>query len=151
MFTFHDDIFYNPASQSNELFYVILSPVPNEGKTTKEEIEKFLKIFKTHWDGSLIPRIDQKNDDALTILGITPKHRAEEIKKLRFEDYFNGPSPDHDGVKDKEWWKFGRYIDGYEIYIKIGIVKRDDGQYRARCMSFHIAENKISYPFKKKV
>jgi len=119
-------------------------------KPSPEEIEQFLKMFKSCWDGKVVPRLDSKNDDTLTILGITPKHRIEEVKRLRYVDYFNGPSPDYDGSPDKEWWEFGLRVKGHEIYIKISISKKENGQYRFRCMSFHIAEEKIRYPFKEK-
>ena len=117
-------------------------------KSTQEEVEQFLEIFKSYWDGKVIPR--EKNDDALAILGITPKHRIEEVKKLRYVDYFRGPSPDHDGEPDKEWWEFGLRVKGHEIYIKIRIYKRKSGSYGGKCMSFHIAEEEIIYPFKEK-
>lgn len=122
----------------------------NRDKPSKEEIEQFLKIFKFCWDGKVIPRAHPKNDETLTIIGITPKHRMEEIKCLRYEDYSEGPSPDYDSKYPKEWWIFGRMVKKYEIYIKICINKNPVGQYRAECMSFHIAEGKINYPFKER-
>lgn len=117
----------------------------NREKPSQEEIEQFLKIFKASWDGKVVPRLDYRNDDTLAILGITPKHRMEEVKRLRYIDYFRGPSPDHDGDPDKEWWEFGLRVKDHEIYIKIRI-----GNYGAKCMSFHTAEEKITYPFKEK-
>jgi hypothetical protein len=120
-----------------------------KGTAGKEEIEQFLRIFKSCWNGKVVPRSDSRNDDTLAILGIVPKHRTEEVKKLRYDDYYRGPSPDHDGDSTKEWWEFGRWIDGYEIYIKIRVYKNKHGQYEAKCMSFHIADRTITYPFKK--
>lgn len=122
----------------------------DKAKPSPDEIEQFLKIFKSCWDGSVVPRLDERNDDALTILGITPKHRMEEVKRLHYTDYFRGPSPDHDGIAGKEWWEFGRRVKGHEIYIKISLLKKENGQYIGRCMSFHTAEEKITYPFKEK-
>jgi hypothetical protein len=122
-----------------------------ENLPSKEEIEQFLAIFKSCWDGQVVPRLNSKNDDTLDILGITPKHRREEGRRVHYKDYFRGPSPDHDGDSTKEWWEFGRWIKGYEVYIKIRVYKRRrDDRYVAKCMSFHIAEEKITYPFKKK-
>jgi len=115
---------------------------------SKEEIEQFLKIFKSYWDGTVIPRADPKNDETLAMLGITPKHRMEEVKCLHYEDYYDGPSPDYDERFSKEWWEFGRRIKKHEIYIKICIYKNPKGKYKAECMSFHIAEGNITYPFK---
>ncbi len=117
---------------------------------SKEEIEQFLKIFKSYWDGKVIQRSDPQNDETLTILGITPKHRMEEVKCLHYEDYTTGPSPDYNDKFSKEWWVFGRWIKKYEIYIKICIYKNFRGQYGAECMSFHIAKEKMNYPFKER-
>ena len=114
--------------------------------SSKEEVAKFLKIFKSCWDGSVVPRIDPKNEDALIILGFTPRHRMEEIKRLCIEDYFDGPSPDY-YYPTKELWEFGRHIKRHDIYIKISIVMKN-GSYIGRCMSFHVAEFKIFYPYK---
>lgn len=122
----------------------------NREKPSQEDVEQFLENFKACWDGKVVPRTDSKNDDTLTILGITPRHRMEEVKRLRYVDYFRGPSPDHDGIPGKEWWEFGLRIKVYEIYIKIRIYKKGNGKYGAKCMSFHIAEEKITYPFKEK-
>lgn len=119
-------------------------------KPSQEDIKRFLKIFKSCWNGNVIPRTDSKNDDTLTILGITPKHRMEEVKRLHYYDYFRGPSPDHNGDPSKEWWEFGLWIKGREIYIKIRIYTKENGKYGGKCMSFHIAEEKITYPFKEK-
>jgi hypothetical protein len=123
----------------------------NREKPSQEEVEQFLEIFKSCWDGNVIPRTDSKNDDALTTLGITPKHRMGEVKKrLSYADYFRGPSPDHDGEPGKEWWEFGLRVKEHEIYIKIRIYKKENGKYGAKCMSFHIADRPVEYPFKKR-
>ncbi|NCO68536.1 MAG: toxin [Nitrospirae bacterium CG_4_10_14_3_um_filter_44_29] len=122
----------------------------DKAKPSPEEIEQFLENFKSCWDGNVVPRLDEKNDETLSSLGITPRHRAEEVKRLHYTDYFRGPSPDYDGIAGKEWWEFGLRVKGHEIYIKIRIYKRERGSYGGKCMSFHIAEEKITYPFKEK-
>lgn len=38
----------------------------------------------------------------------------------------------------------------HEIYIKIRIYKKENGKYGAKCMSFHIADRPVEYPFKKR-
>lgn len=113
----------------------------------KAEIEKFLKEFNRVWDGSVIDRLNDKNNIALTVLGITPNHRADEIRSLTYKNYFNGPSPDHAG-KPGDWWEFGKSVNQKEIYIKLKIYKIDRKK-RAKCKSFHIAERPIKYPYKK--
>lgn len=112
----------------------------------KAEIEKFLKEFKRVWDGRVIDRLNDKNDITLTVLGITPNQRADEIRKLSYKNYFNGPSPDRAG-KPGDWWEFGKRVKRKEVYIKLKIYKIN-GKKRAKCMSFHIAERPIKYPFK---
>lgn len=113
--------------------------------SSKEEIENFLKIFKSCWDKQVVSRISEENDDTLAVLEITPEHRAEEIKNLQVENYVKGPTPDHDGTPDKEWWEFGAYVKSYEIYIKIAVYKN-----KGRCMSFHFPNYEITYPYKRK-
>jgi len=124
--------------------------VGNRGIPSQADIEGFLKIFKSCWDGSIVPRQDTSNDEALAILGIAPKHRMEEVKKLCFEDYYRGPSPDHDGNSSKEWWEFGRYVKGQEIYIKITVYTKTNGRKVGKCMSFHIPQKEMHYPHKKR-
>ncbi|MDA8242266.1 MAG: hypothetical protein M0Z67_18095 [Nitrospiraceae bacterium] len=130
--------------------YVILCPVGSRGTPSKADIEEFLKIFKSCWDGSVVPRLDTSNDETLAILGITAKHRKEEVMRLCVEDYCEGPSPDYDGNSNKEWWIFGRYVKGYEIYIKIAVSTRNDGRHVGRCMSFHIPKWEMKYPHRQR-
>lgn len=115
----------------------------------REEIEQFLEIFKSCWDGQVVPRIDDRNDETLARLCITPRHRLREVRNLCVEDYYRGPSPDHDGDPNKEWWEFGRLVEGEEIYIKIRIYRTSNNKLAGKCMSFHIADKKITYPYKK--
>lgn len=128
--------------------YDILHAVGISRIATEEEIADFLRIFKSCWDGSVAER--EKNGETLTILGLGPKHRAEECKRLCVEDYSFGPCPDHDGDPTKEWWVFGRVIRKREVYIKIRIYQMRNGAYYGRCLSFHIAEDEMKYPYKKK-
>lgn len=116
---------------------------------TQAEIEEFLREFKRCWDGKVIDRVNEKNEDTLIVLGITPQHRAEEIRKLKYTDFYRGPSPDHSNPGE-ECWEFGRKIGGEEVYIKIKIYATESGQQRGKCLSFHIAEKKITYPLRKK-
>lgn len=114
----------------------------------KSEIEQFLKEFKQVWDGTVIDRINQKNDETLTILGITPNQRADEIRKLTYKDYFRGPAPDHSGSSGNIW-EFGKKIKKHEIYIKLKIYEICRKK-RGKCISFHIAERPINYPYQEK-
>jgi hypothetical protein len=119
------------------------------GIPTQAEIESFLKAFKRCWDGKVIDRVNQKNEDTLAFLGITPQHRAEEIRKVKYTDFYRGPSKDHANPSE-EFWEFGRRIKGEEIYIKVKVYTTASGQKKGKCLSFHVAEQKITYPHKKK-
>lgn len=119
-------------------------------KVSKEDVEQFLKEFKRCWNGWVVDeRKDEKNDWTLTMLGITPKHREEEIKALKVTDFYRGPNPDHD-FPAHDIWEFGKKVNGEEIYIKVKIFKTLTGRQSGKCLSFHIAEKPITYPFKNK-
>jgi hypothetical protein len=113
--------------------------------TKKSEIEQFLKDFKRVWDGQVIDRINDKNDETLTILGITPNQRADEIRKLTYNNYYRGPAPDHSGSSG-DIWEFGKKIKKTEIYIKLKTYETS-GKKRGKCISFHIAGKPIKYPY----
>lgn len=113
---------------------------------TKDEVEKFLNEFQTKISiYDIIFRNDRnKNTDALFELDITPNHRKEVIKSLRPEDYSEGPIIDTLNYYG-EMWVFGKIVNGYEVYIKIAILKAG-----GICISFHKAERKLHYPLKNK-
>jgi len=56
-----------------------------------------------------------------------------------------GPEKDRDR-KRGNIWEFGAEIDNEEVYIKLS---DDFSRNIAKCISFHKAEFKISYPYKK--
>jgi len=53
--------------------------------TKRADIEQFLKEFKAVWKGLVIPR--PENDKTLLELGLTPYHRANEIRKLTYKKF----------------------------------------------------------------
>ena len=85
-----------------------------------------------------------KNLQALLDLEITTVRRKEILKELSAEDYFRGPTKDVDDGPDL--WEFGRLLKGRHVYIKITIGKMNRP---VICISFHLAERAIRYPFKK--
>lgn len=116
-------------------------------ETTIEQVEQFLnqfheklKIFDIRF------RDDRgKNQQTLFQLEISPTYRLEVIKNLQAQDYYRGPSDDTlNHLSDL--WEFGKTIKGQEVYIKITMGKPNS---HTICISFHIAEHKINYPFKK--
>ena len=112
---------------------------------TKEEVQKFLyqmkekvKVF------GIIYRDDRgKNTQTLVDLEITPKYRDTVIINLEVQDYSEGPIVDT-LYQCGEMWVFGKDVKGQEVYIKITLGKGAS----ALCISFHIAEHPMNYPFK---
>ncbi|MCC6600762.1 MAG: type II toxin-antitoxin system MqsR family toxin [Crocinitomicaceae bacterium] len=112
---------------------------------TKSEVEAFLNTFKAKievFDVIFLNR--DKNHRALIDLEMTSVNRKELLKELRVEDYFRGPTKDVDNGPDL--WEFGRLLKQKEVYIKITIGMMNKP---VICISFHLAERAIAYPFKK--
>lgn len=113
---------------------------------TKKDVRTFLVEFKTKlrfW--SIIYRDDRgKNTQALLELEITPNERTEIIKKIEIEDYSEGPLEDtlYGG---SQMWVFGKMVKKRDVYIKITLGKPNNPTI---CISFHIAESPMNYPFK---
>jgi hypothetical protein len=116
--------------------------------TSKIEIEVFLKDFHAKmaiW--GIVVRDDRgKNSQTLLTLEITKDYRNKVLEALVVPDYVEGPTADelHKGA---DMWVFGKKVKEKEIYIKITM-----GSFGAQviCISFHIAERQMSYPYKSK-
>lgn len=112
---------------------------------TKEEVQRFLNQMKEKIKVfGIMYRDDRgKNAQSLVDLEITPKYRDTVIINLEVQDYSEGPIIDtlnHYG----EMWVFGKDVKGQEVYIKITLGKGSS----TLCISFHIAEYPMNYPFK---
>lgn len=112
----------------------------------KEVVETFLNKFHTKFGiWSIIFRDDRaKNTQALLDLEITPIKRTDIIKGIKITDYSEGPI-DEKINGGSEMWVFGKMIKDKEIYIKITLGFENTS---VICISFHIAEHKMKYPFK---
>lgn len=109
-----------------------------------QEITDFLKKFKLVLlqDFTFIKR--KKNLDTVSRLGITIPYVKTLFAQLTYKDYINGPEKDKDRHGNMIW-EFGIHIQGEEIYIKLS----DDFSFnKAKCISFHIADFPIKYPYK---
>lgn len=112
------------------------------------EVELFLKEFKDKlsiW--GVIFRDDRsKNTQTLLELEIRPLDREKVLKALEVEDYSEGPLKEklYEGA---DMWVFGKTVKENEIYIKItmGYINSE-----VLCISFHLSEYEIKYPFKSK-
>ena len=114
--------------------------------TTIESVRSFLAEFKgklSIWN--VLYRDDRgKNSQALLDLEITPRFRTEILEKLTPKDFSQGPIEEvlYNG---SDMWVFGKVIKGKEVYIKITLGPENS---RVVCISFHIAEHTMNYPFK---
>ena len=113
---------------------------------TKEQVEDFLKRLKEKIKVfDIIFRDDRgKNLQTLATLEITPTYRKQVILNIETEDYSEGPIVDTLN-KMGEMWVFGKDVKGHEVYIKITLGQPNNSTI---CISFHIAEHPMTYPFK---
>ncbi len=116
-------------------------------RTTKEEVESFLERLKVKagiYD--IIYEDDRpKNVQTLATLELKPFERDDIIKNLSVKDYSEGPKPEEFFGGDSEMYVFGKLVKNQEIYIKITLGKSNSS---VICISFHIAEHPMDYPFK---
>ena len=113
---------------------------------TKEQVEEFLKRLKEKIKVfGIIFRDDRgKNLQTLADLEITAVYRRKVILNIEPEDYSEGPIVDTLN-KVGEMWVFGKDVKGREVYIKITLGHPNNSTI---CISFHIAEHPMTYPFK---
>ena len=110
----------------------------------KEEVQRFLNQFHSKMKVfGILYRDDRgKNRETLEALEIVPMYRKVVIETV--EDYVQGPLIDELN-RFGEMWVFGKDVKGREIYIKIMLGCAGS---QTICISFHIAEHPLSYPFK---
>jgi hypothetical protein len=113
---------------------------------TREDVEKFLSEFRTKVEiFHIIYRDDRnKNLETMAELAITGAERTAVVKSIVLEDYSIGPIAD---VLNhySEMWVFGKDVKGREVYIKISLGHPGSS---AICISFHLSDFPMSYPFK---
>lgn len=111
-----------------------------------EEVKAFLDQFniKAQVFGIRFRNDREKNKETMRLLALTPFQREVIVKTLQVEDYVEGPVIDVLN-KEGEMWVFGKDVKGREVYIKI-TLGNENGQ--TICISFHIAEHPLEYPFK---
>lgn len=72
-------------------------------------------------------------------------HQA--VRELEVVDYSSSPLKDDRG-RPRDLWVFGKYLEEYEVYIKLAAYLIG-GDVRAVRVSFHEAEWPLTYPYKK--
>ena len=112
----------------------------------KKEVEQFLREFKEKMKLTRVYFRDDRAKNVQTIadLEIRPIDREKILENLNVEDYAEGPIKDT-LYKKSDLWVFGKALKKREVYIKISIGYGEGG---VLCISFHISEFKMNYPFK---
>ncbi|MEZ5199110.1 MAG: toxin [Bacteroidales bacterium] len=113
---------------------------------TKQEVENYIKELRVKINIFGILFLDDrgKNQQTLHDLEISPVKRIEIIKSLKTEDYSEGPLDEKmRGILPM--WIFGKIVKKKEVYIKVSMGTENN---QAVCISFHIAEHPMNYPFK---
>lgn len=113
---------------------------------TKQEVDKFLNEFHEKmkiWD--IIFRDERgKNTQTLADLEIRSTDRIKIIQEINLNDYSEGPLEEK-LYHGNSMWIFGKEVKSREVYIKISMGVPSS---RVLCISFHIADRQMSYPFK---
>lgn len=119
---------------------------------TVPEIDEFLKKVRRFIDDGKTDFIYSKAKYALGMLGISIADAFAMVCELTHENYYQGPSPDHD-YKDQEVMEFGLEdifpdlpYPSSSLYIKLTFRPRKND---LLMMSFHSARDPITYPYGK--
>lgn len=110
------------------------------------QVDFFLNTFKVKlsiW-GLLFLSNRQKNTQTLADLEISINDVKAVLADLVLDDYSDGPLPET-FYGGSETWVFGKRIKGQEVYIKITLGLPSNPTI---CISFHIAEYPMTYPFR---
>lgn len=116
--------------------------------TQIEDIKEFLNEAKSLMkSGSFdfVPR--KKNMDSIKTTSLRIRHVKEIILDLNYKNYYRGPDDDIGSNRQGVVWEFGYEIDGINFYIKLKTEKRGEKECLV-CLSFHIAEQPLYYPYK---
>jgi hypothetical protein len=114
--------------------------------SSEKEVGAFLQDFKEKMKlRDVLFRDDRgKNAKALLDLELRPIDRKTVLESLEIRDYTEGPNKDQ-LYSGSDLWIFGKTLKKKEVYIKISMGAAGSS---VICISFHLAEHKMSYPFK---
>ncbi|WBX81275.1 hypothetical protein PD280_06015 [Virgibacillus salarius] len=89
-----------------------------------------------------------ETEETMIKLGYKHEHVLEEILSLTYRNYCDGPEQNrsNSGVGKGSIWKFGKFIESIEVYIKIHIVPQG-AKNQCICISFHEANYSMAYPY----
>lgn len=113
------------------------------------EVKKYLVRIKTAISEGRYQFIQRrKNMESLSKVGLLVDHVKEILLGLTYSDYFNGPEPEDDeDYEPGEYLFFGCDVHENEFFVKFKLEQLIDNE-KCICLSFHIAEKKIYYPYK---
>ena len=118
----------------------------NQRMSTVSEVNSFLMNLNEKmkvWD--VLFRDDRgKNAQALVELELRPNDRKAILESLETTDYSEGPLTEK-LYGGSDMWVFGKVVRKREVYIKIAMGVRGSS---VICISFHLAQHKMNYPFK---
>ena len=114
---------------------------------TKEEVKSFLNRLRAKAEIYRIIYEDNrlKNAQTLASLELKPFERDEIVKNLTVDNYSEGPNRENFFGGSSEMYVFGKVVKNQEIYIKVTLGLANNS---VICISFHIAEFPMDYPFK---
>lgn len=130
---------------------VVLAPLP---LPALEDVRVFLQ--QLHAKLGLYPLAYRKAQGEersrvrqdLAALGIRADERAACILRLTPFDYYRGPKEDtfnYPPPGEGPLWEFGTHLNGHEVYIKLQLGASGAPPV---CISFHIADRPMHYPFR---
>ena len=80
----------------------------------------------------------------MQLVGFNGRQVHETVCDLRVSNY---SLPDDKG-RPHDVWVFGTYVPVYEVYVKLAAFF-SSGCVQAVCVSFHEAERRLSYPYRR--
>ena len=125
---------------------MLLSLIPEPPPPSLQEVERYLQDFKTKLSIFSVIFLDRDKNSTKTLLklGISGDNRLLCLRELEPTDFVQGPIPNQQ-PSEPALWVFGRTIRRHEIYIKVTLGRPNNS---VLCISFHLAEHPLRYPFK---
>ncbi len=113
---------------------------------TKDDVEKFLENFylKVKVFGIRFRVMIATRTAMLCLNWKSPQDFVKPLLCVGMVGLFRSPITDELN-KHGEMWVFGKDVKGTEVYIKISMGVPNS---HSICISFHVAEHPMNYPFK---
>ncbi len=113
---------------------------------TLDEINAFLQdLFLKMKVFNIVFEERPKNRQTLLDLEINKLQRLSFITSMKPEDYISGPNKDSNDTTRPDYWVFGIKVKEKDVYVKINLGYNNKP---VICISFHIAEFPLEFPFK---